>query len=136
FGSTEFIVLSARPGRADPHFVYQTAASSRVRSLAISRMLGTSGRQRVPTWFFTDELTVPDFPLAEQRAIAAVLDAVDETIERTEAVIAATEELRNALLHDLLSRGVPGWHTEWKQVPGLGTIPACWDVVTLGELAK
>jgi len=76
------------------------------------------------------ELVLP--PLPEQRAIAAVLDAVDDTIERTEAVIGATEELRRALLHELLTRGVPGMHSEWKHVPGLGTVPACWEVTTLG----
>ena len=82
--------------------------------------------------------TLPIFlpPLAEQRAIAAVLDSIDEAIERTEAVIAATEQLRDALLHDLLTRGVPGWHTEWKDVPGLGTIPAGWKVVKLGAVAE
>ncbi len=80
-------------------------------------------------------LTLRIPPLAEQRAIAAVLDAVDDTIERTEAVIAATEELRRALLHELLTRGVPGMHSEWKHVPGLGTVPACWEVTTLGEAA-
>ena len=69
-------------------------------------------------------------PLPEQRAIAAVLDSIDETIEGAEAVIAATEQLRDSLLHQLLTRGVPGWHTEWKEAPGLGTIPAGWDVVT------
>ena len=74
-------------------------------------------------------------PLSEQRAIAAVLDSIDEAIERTEAVITATERLRDALLHELLTRGVPGWHTAWKDVPGLGTIPACWKVVRLGEVA-
>ncbi len=136
FGSTELIVLSARPGKADPRFVYQVAASGRVRRQAIARMLGTSGRQRVPTWFFTEELTVPDFSLAEQRAIAAVLDAIDDTIERTEAVIAATEELRRALLNELLTRGVPGWHSEWRHVPGIGTVPACWNVVRLGDVAE
>ena len=73
-------------------------------------------------------------PLPEQRAIAAVLDSIDEAIERTEAVIAATEQLRDSLLHELLTRGVPGWHTEWKDVPGLGTIPADWDVVRLGDV--
>ena len=73
-------------------------------------------------------------PLPEQRAIAAVLDAIDDTIERTEAVIAATEELRRALLNELLTRGVPGWHSEWKDVSGIGTVPACWDVVRLGDV--
>ena len=73
-------------------------------------------------------------PLAEQRAIAAVLDAIDDAIEHAEAVIAATEHLRDALLHDLLTLGVPGWHTEWRDVPGLGVVPASWDVVRLGDV--
>lgn len=80
------------------------------------------------------ELLLP--PIEEQRAIAAVLDAVDDTIDRTEAVIAATEDLRRGLLHELLTRGVPGMHSEWRDVPGLGTVPACWNVTTLGELAR
>ena len=73
-------------------------------------------------------------PLPEQRAIADVLDSIDEAIERTEAVIAATETLRDSLLHELLTRGVPGWHTEWKDVPGIGTVPAGWEVVRLGNV--
>ena len=73
-------------------------------------------------------------PLAEQRAIAAVLDSIDEAIERTEEVIAATERLRDALLHELLTRGLPGHHTAWRDVPGLGAIPACWEVVRLRDV--
>ena len=79
---------------------------------------------------------LPIPPLPEQRAIAAVLDAIDDAIERTDAVIAATEQLRDSLLHELLNLGVPGWHTEWKEAPGLGTIPADWEVVRLGDVAE
>ena len=75
-------------------------------------------------------------PLPEQRSIAAVLDSIDEAIENTEGVIITTEQLRDALLHQLLTHGVPGWHTEWKDMPGLGTIPGDWDVVRLGELTE
>ena len=75
-------------------------------------------------------------PLPEQRAIAAVLDSIDEAIERTEEVIAATERLRDALLHELLTRGLPGHHTAWRDVPGLGAIPACWEAVRLGDVAE
>ena len=64
-----------------------------------------------------------------------MLDSIDEAIERTEVVIAATERLRDALLQELLTRGVPGWHTEWKDAPGIGTIPADWEVVRLGDVA-
>ena len=74
-------------------------------------------------------------PLPEQRAIAAVLDSIDGALEGAEAVIAATRQLRDSLLHDLLTRGLPGQHTEWRDVPGLGTIPADWEVVRLGDVA-
>ena len=74
-------------------------------------------------------------PLIEQRAIAAVLDSIDEAIERTDEVIAATERLRDALLHELLTRGLPGRHTEFKLDPGIGPIPASWTVVRLANMA-
>ena len=86
-----------------------------------------------PAIFADYRLGLP--PLPEQRAIAAMLDSIDEAIERTEAVIDATERLRESLLHELLTRGVPGWHSEWKEVRGIGTIPADWDVVRLGDVA-
>ena len=93
-------------------------------------------RSRTSTRLSTAPSPSSSHPLPEQRAIAAVLDSIDNAIERTEAVIAATERLCDALLHDLLTRGVPGWHTEWRDVPGLGMIPASWDVVRLGDVAE
>ena len=81
----------------------------------------------------TKALTILLPPLPEQRAIAAVLDSIDDAIEGAEAVIVAAELLRDALLHDLLTRGLPGQHTEWRDVPGLGIIPADWEVVRLGD---
>ena len=75
-------------------------------------------------------------PLPEQRAISTVLDSIDDAIERTEGVIEATEQLRDSLLHELMARGVPGWHSAWKDVPGLGTMPADWEVVRLEEVCE
>ena len=98
--------------------------------------MGTNVRRRRADFGDFAQLPIPLPPLPEQRAIAAVLDSIDEAIERTEAVIAATERLRDALLHDLLTRGVPGWHSSWKDVPGLGTIPADWEEVRLGEILE
>ena len=75
-------------------------------------------------------------PLPEQCGIAAVLDSIDDAIKGAEAVIDATERLREALPHDLLTRGIPGQHTEWRDVSGLGTVPADWDVVRLGDVTE
>ena len=74
-------------------------------------------------------------PLPEQRAITTILDSIDQAIEATDALISATEQLRDSLLHNLLTRGLPGRHTEWKQVPGLGAIPADWHTARLGDVA-
>ena len=79
-------------------------------------------------------LAIP--PVPEQQGIAAVLDAIDEAIERIEAVIRATERLRHALLHELLTRGVPGWHTQWRRVSGLGVFPSDWRVIELRDIGQ
>ena len=103
-----------------------------IQSLITESTAGSTGLKNLSlTWLRNLQLKLP--PLPEQQAIAAVLDFIDDAIERTEEVIAATERLRDALLHELLTRGVPGLHTEWKEAPGIGTIPACWDVVRLGD---
>ena len=121
--------ISSGP-RSNNRFLFQVLDS------AYERLRGLTGDGRnglnlglIRTFRFT----LP--PLPEQRAISAVLDSIDEAIERTEAVFDATERLRDSLLHELLTRGVPGWHSEWKEAPGIGTVPACWKVVRLEEVA-
>ena len=116
--------------RADLRWIYHVL--TRADLAGLNRATGVPGLSRDDVY----ALRRPVPPLAEQRAIAAVLDAIDEAIERTEEVIAATERLRDALLHELLTRGLPGRHSEWADVPGLGTVPACWDVVPLGEVCQ
>ena len=111
-------------------FIYYLLSHLRLERFAASTGVPSLNRNFV----HPEPVAVP--PLHEQRAIAAVLDSIDEASERTEAVIAATERLRDALLHELLTRGVPGWHTEWKEVPGIGTIPADWEVVRLGDVLE
>ena len=73
-------------------------------------------------------------PLAEQCTIAKVLDSIDESIASTDTVIVSTEQLRDALVHELLTCGIPGNHSEWQGAAALGTCPADWDIVNLSEL--
>jgi len=133
FGSTEFIVLGPRPMFADPKFVYYLASWDPIVKLAVSRMTGTSGRQRVPEYVFREEIHVLAPPLPEQRKIAEILSSVDDAIERTEAVIEQVRRVKQGLAQQLLTRGLPGRHTHFKQTE-VGEIPACWQVVRLGEI--
>ena len=114
----------------DQRFVYYLLSNLRLERFSASTGVPSLNRN------FVHPLPVSIPPLPEQRAIAAVLDSIDDAIERTDAVIAATEQLRDSLLHELLTRGVPGWHSEWKDVPGLGSMPADWEVVKLGDVAE
>ena len=70
-GSTEFIVLSAK-SKDDEDFVYYLARLPDFRSYAISRMEGTSGRQRVQLDVVKNyEILCP--PLEEQIQIGRIL---------------------------------------------------------------
>ena len=116
-------------------FLAAYIGSHRIQSEISESTAGSTGLKNLSlSWLRTLPVLLP--PLPEQRAIAAVLDSIDDAIEGTEAVITATEGLRDALLHDLFTRGLPGQHTEFRDVPGLGTIPADWDVVRLGDVAE
>lgn len=83
-------------------------------------------------------------PEQEQGAIAHILDTVDTQIQKTEALIAKLEKVKEGLLHDLLTRGIdekgqlrPGPEQApelYKESP-LGLIPREWGVGSLGELS-
>ena len=98
--TTYYVVLAN--GIADLRWTYHLLVREDLSRL--NRATGVPGLNRDDVY----ALRRPLPPLASQRAIAAVLDSIDEAIERTEAVISATKRLRDALLHELLTRGVPG----------------------------
>ncbi len=74
-------------------------------------------------------------PLAEQKKIAAILSSVDEAIQATQRVIDQTRRVKEGLLQDLLTRGLPGHHTRFKQTE-IGEIPEEWEVILLDSVAQ
>lgn len=126
-GSTEFIVLAPVKGKANPKFLFYLMKWSRLRNFAISNMEGTSGRQRVPARIFSEIfLKIP--PIPEQIRIAEILTSVDAAIAATEKVIAQTKRVKQALLQELLTRGIG--HTKFK-ITEIGEIPESWEVAKL-----
>lgn len=133
-GSTEFIVLAPRFNLTLPRFVYYLAKDPTFRSFAISRMRGTSGRQRVPVTVF-DEFEVGVPPLPEQRRIAAILSSVDDAIEKTRAVIDQVPVVKRGLMQELFTRGLPGRHMRFKRTE-IGEIPEEWKLMPLGDVGS
>ena len=125
-GSTEFIVLSPRL-ETDSRFLYHLVCSHSVRGRAVSRMEGSTGRQRVPEEVFVDRLLVPMPPPAHQTAIAHILDGVDTALQATREAAERAAILRRALLQS--SFEFEGWQGPWKDTHA-GPIPANWDIIS------
>ena len=96
-----------------------------------------SAQQAVPmlTVAAFKEVEILTPPLAEQRKIAAILSSVDETIEKTEAVIAQLDVVKKAMLEELLTRGIPGRHCRFKQTE-IGEVPADWSVHCMANVCS
>lgn len=143
FGSTEFHVLRARP---DSHarYLHHIVQSAKFRSKGEVFMTGSAGQKRVPREFF-DAFEVPCMPFAEQKKIAQILDTLDTTIRQTEAIIAKLKQVKQGLLHDLLTRGIDA-NGELRppqseaphlyKVSPLGWIPDAWHIERLDDVAE
>ena len=136
-GSTEFFVFHPCEGVTDDHFVFYFSNLPAFRSVTISLMEGSTGRQRVPSDVFKASLNIPIPPLPEQRRIAEILSTVDELIQQTDAIIEETERLKRGLMQDLLTGGIG--HESYKTVqigPKQYTIPEKWKVTCLDNVGN
>lgn len=142
FGSTEFHVLRARDG-VSPRFVHHITQSKRLRRAAEAYMSGSAGQRRVPRDFF-DVFKVPDLSPPEQVHIAKVLDTLDTTIRHTEAIIEKLQQVKQGLLHDLLTRGIDTngeLRPPQNQAPHLykdsllGWIPRGWELRSVDQIS-
>src|SRR5690606_16610143 len=117
------------------HFLGQHGSVRWIRNHAVGSTmacLNTNILKAVPT-------KVP--PLPEQQKIAEILDTVDEAIRKTDQIIAKLKQVKQGLLHDLLTRGIddngelrdPERHPEQFKDSPLGRLPKAWEVTTLGE---
>lgn len=83
------------------------------------------------------KIMVPVPEPKEQKAIATVLDTVDEAIQSTQAMLDKQDKIKQGLLHDLLTRGVderghlrpaPKTAPDLYQQTEIGLIPKGWEV--------
>ena len=82
---------------------------------------------------------------SEQKVIARILDTLDTQIQKTEALIAKLENVKEGLLHDLLTRGIdengqlrpsPEQAPELYKESPLGLIPREWSIASLGGVSE
>ena len=124
FGSTEFIVMRAKPSVSDRDFIYYLATSPFFRNIAIQSMIGSSGRQRVQQSVLNaTELFVP--PLSEQIEIGRTLRSLDDKIENNTKINHHLEQMAQAIFKS--------WFVDFE--PFGGTMPSDWRNGTLSGIA-
>ncbi len=105
-------------------YIYLLLSSLRLKDLATASAVPGLNRDDV----YILKVALP--PLDEQRQIVEILGEMDAAIAQTELIIKETERLKQALMQELLTRGIG--HSEFKQSE-LGEIPADWEAVKLGD---
>lgn len=135
------IKLVPDPGRYDVRFVNYAINSRRTRHEAESKSTGTTRLRINLTVLKTVSIWAPR--LFEQRRIADILDTMDEAINKTEQIIAKLRQMKQGLVHDLLTRGIDEngelrdperYPKQFKSSP-IGGIPCAWgftDVERIG----
>lgn len=117
----------------DPSFLARVVKSPTMLPYYQGGARGTNVRRNriARSDFLRIPLALP--PIGEQRKIAAISSAVDEAIETTQAVIDQLQVVKKAMMAELLTRGLPGRHTRFKQTE-IGEVPDHWCVVPISEV--
>ena len=136
--STEHPILKLNRILADELYVKYFLSQPFVWETLKQEAKGFAGKDRIKTKEFLS-YTIPLPPLPEQQKIAAVLSAVQEAKEKTEAVIAAAKALKKSMMKHLFTYG-PVSPQEAESVllkeTEIGPVPEDWEVVKLGEVAE
>lgn len=133
--------LSTKPrGRLDQAYLYYLLEPE-IKSIH-TRTPQTTVRHLSTKAIKSITVRVPDLP--EQQRIAEILDTLDEAIRKTEGVIAKLRQMKQGLLHELLTRGLddngelrdPERQPEQFHTTALGRLPKGWDVTTGKEVCR
>jgi len=80
-------------------------------------------------------VAIPSPDSGEQRLIADILVLADDAIAIAGAKLTAARRLKTALMQQLFTRGIPRWHSRFKQTK-IGEIPESWDLSQLRQLFR
>lgn len=140
--STDILVLRANDGIV-PGFAVRVFQTEAVGAAAEKTSIGTKMPRTSWGHLGSQVVFCPDGK--EQAKIAHVLDTLDTAIHQTEAIVEKLKQVKQGLLHDLLTRGVDATgelRPSYEQAPelyqdsSLGWIPKEWDTPVFGDVIE
>jgi type I restriction enzyme S subunit len=111
FGSTEFHVLRAVPGKLDARFLYHLVRSTRFRYLGQKSMKGAAGHKRVPVDFVAN-FEIPALSITDQIRIAHLLGKVEGLIAQRKQHLQQLDDLLKSVFLEMFGdpmRNEKGW---------------------------
>jgi type I restriction enzyme S subunit len=136
FGYANFIERLCVADNFDTKFVMFRLLQSYRDGLTVRYEQQTTGIRNLKLRdFLSEKVSTP--PLPQQRKIARILTTVDNLIEKTEALIAKYQAIKQGMMHDLFTRGVDSrghLRPPYEEAPELykqselGWIPKEWEV--------
>lgn len=136
-------LLKTKQVLVDPVFLCKQLGTSRAAQYFGQRATGSTRYGLPNRALATFPVSVP--PLAVQRKVARVLQAIDTAIEKTEALIAKHQQIKAGLMHDLFTRGVlPNGQLrpprseapQLYQETAMGWIPRDWRFTTCDAVCE
>jgi type I restriction enzyme S subunit len=132
--------------RPNPRIVDASFLAWRLKALYASPAIWTLQQQTTGIInlkyrdYLQSQIGLPSLP--EQRRIAEILDTLDETIRKTEQLIAKLKQLKQGLLHDMLTLSVddngelrdPERHPEQFTRSSLGMVPVAWTIMPIRDV--
>ena len=132
FVFASFLLACSAKESNDNKYLFYLLTSYPIQEAISSDAATSTGLHNIGLKFIRKrEVRVP--PLPEQRKIAEILSTVDETIEKTDAIIEETQQLKKGLMQKLFTEGIG--HTRLKETK-IGRIPEEWEITQLGDLGE
>jgi type I restriction enzyme, S subunit len=140
--STDILVLRSRSGTA-PGFAARAFQAEGVGAAAERTAIGT--KMPRTAWQNLRDIEVFCPGLAEQTLIAQILDTLDATIHQTQMIVEKLKQVKQGLLHDLLTRGIDDngeLRPSRTEAPHLykhtraGYLPVDWNPCTVSHLTR
>jgi len=103
------------PSTDDPHFAYYLINGPELQKAITDSVQGSTGLRNINlSRFGQKRVQIP--PKHEQRRIAEILTTVDQQIEKTDALIAKYQSIKQGMMEDLLVRRIDEKFTTLDQV--------------------
>jgi len=139
--STDILVLRSNK-RACDRYVGRIFQTELVGAFAENTAIGT--KMPRTSWNQLKALKVFCPELPSQEIIANILDSLDAAIQKTEAIIEKLKQIKQGLLHDLLTRGIdangelrppPELAPQLYKESPLGLIPVGWELSSIDSIS-